>query len=103
LTHPSNQKEKVYLVTLNKPLKPTDQKVIVKGGVTLAEGVSNMRVKILNDQELEVVLTEGRKRQIRRTFELIGYKVLKLHRTRFGEYVLNDLPSGSFKIIKIRP
>lgn len=47
-----------------------------------------------------VTLTEGRNRQIRRTFAALGYTVTKLHRTRFGKYELNDLVSGKYVIIE---
>ena len=48
-----------------------------------------------------VILTEGRNRQIRRTFAALGYKVTKLHRTSFGKYQLSGLKNGSFQEIKI--
>ena len=48
-----------------------------------------------------VVLTEGRNRQIRRTFAALGYTVTKLHRTDFGKYKLNHLASGKYAIINI--
>lgn len=47
-----------------------------------------------------VVLTEGRNRQIRRTFAALGYKVVKLHRVTFGKYELGDLVPGRYVIIK---
>ena len=47
----------------------------------------------------EVVLTEGRNRQIRRTFAALGYHVTKLHRTQFGKYELRDLEEGKFQIM----
>ena len=50
-------------------------------------------------QSYTVILTEGRNRQIRRTFAALGYTVTKLHRTQFGKYELGDLISGEFKII----
>jgi pseudouridine synthase len=40
---------------------------------------------------------EGRNRQIRRTFAALGYNVAKLHRTHFGSYSLNNLPSGKLR------
>ena len=46
------------------------------------------------------MLTEGRNRQIRRTFAALGYKVIKLHRTQFGKYELSGLKSGKCVIIK---
>ena len=47
-----------------------------------------------------VVLTEGRNRQIRRTFAALGYRVTRLHRTSFGKYELGNLPSGKYAIIE---
>ncbi len=47
-----------------------------------------------------VILSEGRNRQIRRTFAALGYKVTKLHRTQFGKYELGDLKPGKCVIIK---
>ena len=44
-------------------------------------------------------MSEGRNRQIRRTFDALGYKVTKLHRIEFGPYQLGDLPAGKFKEI----
>jgi len=41
-------------------------------------------------------MSEGRNRQIRRTFEALGYKVTALHRTNFGRYGLSGLESGQF-------
>ena len=46
-----------------------------------------------------VILTEGRNRQIRRTFQALGYHVTKLHRTQFGKFSLNNLPAGKIQII----
>ena len=49
---------------------------------------------------LTVVLTEGRNRQIRRTFAALGYRVTRLHRISFGKYELGNLPSGKYAIIE---
>ena len=47
-----------------------------------------------------VILSEGRNRQIRRTFAALGYKVTKLHRIQFGKFMLSGLKSGKYVIIK---
>ena len=47
-----------------------------------------------------VILSEGRNRQIRRTFAALGYKVVSLHRVQFGKYQLTDLQPGKCVIIK---
>ncbi len=44
-----------------------------------------------------VTLTEGRNRQIRRTFAALGYKVVKLHRISFGKYGLGPLKPGGYR------
>ena len=59
------------------------------------------RKTVIQVPSYTVVLTEGRNRQIRRTFAALGYKVVKLHRTNFGKYELGDLASGKYDIIKI--
>lgn len=51
-------------------------------------------------QSYQVILSEGRNRQIRRTFAALGYRVTKLHRTSFGKYELSGLKPGKCVIIK---
>lgn len=48
LTHPGYAKTKIYLVTLDKPLTPTDHKIITGHGVTLQDGVSRLQLDPLN-------------------------------------------------------
>jgi len=56
-------------------------------------------VPIASSPHYTVILTEGRNRQIRRTFAALGYRVTRLHRTQFGKYNLNKLKSGSCESI----
>ena len=46
-----------------------------------------------------VTMHEGRNRQIRRTFEALGYRVTHLHRTKFGNYTLGNLARGSVQTL----
>ena len=50
-----------------------------------------------------VQMSEGRNRQIRRTFAALGYTVTKLHRTDFGSYTLGDIKRGEFQESKLTP
>jgi 23S rRNA pseudouridine2605 synthase len=96
LTHPSHQKQKVYLVELDKLLADEDAKKM-HAGISLDDGLSQLNIKPLNKgQTLEVTMYEGRNRQIRRTFAALGYQVEKLHRTHFGKYSLKLLPLGKW-------
>jgi 23S rRNA pseudouridine2605 synthase len=96
LTHPSHQKQKIYLVELDKQLLPEDAKKI-ESGINLEDGLSQLNLKQLRGGIIEVKIYEGRNRQIRRTFAAVDYKVEKLHRTHFGNYTLKLLPSGKWK------
>lgn len=97
LSHPSFQKKKVYEVTLDSELLPKDVGRIAGPGVKLDDGPSRLCLEYINHDNFKwrVTMHEGRNRQIRRTFESLGYKVLALHRTHFGPYSLNDLSPGS--------
>lgn len=98
LTHPKHQKQKIYQVTLDKPLSNEHKIKIESGGVSLSDGISKFKIEKSSDM-LIITLTEGRNRQIRRTFEKLGYKVTKLHRTNFGPYILINLSLGKYQKI----
>jgi len=100
LTHPSFAKRKVYNVFLDRPLEDNDR-LKIDAGITLDDGLSSLELRKLKDgRSWEISMTEGRNRQIRRTFAKLRYSVLKLKRLSFGEYSLNDLAEGSYKIIE---
>lgn len=99
MTHPKFKKEKVYEVELDRPLAPLHQQMISDYGVMLDDGPSQFLVVHDGDKYI-ITLSEGRNRQIRRTFAALGYRVTKLHRTQFGKYQLSDLKPGECVIIK---
>ncbi|MBR2855723.1 rRNA pseudouridine synthase [Candidatus Saccharibacteria bacterium] len=101
MTHPKFRKTKVYEVELDKPLEPLHQQMISDYGVMLDDGPSRFKIIKTEECHYQVILAEGRNRQIRRTFAALGYKVTKLHRTQFGKYELNNLASGKYVIINI--
>jgi 23S rRNA pseudouridine2604 synthase len=53
-----------------------------------------------NEDQLRIVLREGRKRQVRRMCELVGLKVLALRRVRIGSVVLGALPVGQWRYLR---
>ena len=97
-THPKFYKIKTYLVDLDKPLEPLHQQEISDFGIHLDDGPSKLFLTKLSDDRLkwQVEMSEGRNRQIRRTFAALGYAVIKLHRVEFGHYKLNNLKPGEF-------
>ena len=99
MTHPKFHKEKIYEVTLDRPLEPLHQQMISDYGIMLDDGPSKFTVVRVSQASYKVVLTEGRNRQIRRTFAALGYKVRTLHRISFGVFELSGLEPGKFQII----
>ena len=99
MTHPKFVKTKVYDVKLNRELEPLHQQMIADFGVNLPDGRSQLGLTRLDDdsrKDWQVTMTEGRNRQIRRTFEALGYKVTYLHRKIFGPYLLGKLAEGKY-------
>jgi 23S rRNA pseudouridine2605 synthase len=102
MTHPKFAKIKIYKVELDKQLEPLHQQMISSFGVDLPDGKSQLTLEKIGNgmKSWRVIMHEGRNRQIRRTFAALGYTVIKLHRTDFGNYHLNDLPAGQWVIVK---
>lgn len=102
-THPKFYKLKTYLVELDQTLAPLHQQEISDFGIHLEDGLSKLFLTKLDDGRLkwQVEMSEGRNRQIRRTFAALGYKVVKLHRIEFGHYQLGDLKTGEFKLVEL--
>jgi 23S rRNA pseudouridine2605 synthase len=105
MTHPKFNKVKIYSVLLKQELAPLHQQMISDHGVTLEDGVSKLMLQRISDdnrKEWTVTMSEGRNRQIRRTFGSLGYDVAKLHRTQFGNYSLGDMKSGQYETVDMR-
>ena len=105
LTHPKFTKTKVYKVRLDHELEPLHQQMISDYGVQLEDGPSKLTLERLSDDDRidwQVTMSEGRNRQIRRTFASLGYEVKKLHRISFGNYSIGDIRPGKFEIVDMR-
>lgn len=104
MTHPSFYKIKRYLVTLDQPLQPLHRQMINDFGVQLPDGPSRLTLERQHegdDHRWIVQMSEGRNRQIRRTFAALGYTVAKLHRTDFGSYSLGGMKRGEWQEINL--
>jgi len=95
LLHPSFIKNKVYRLTISKPLLETDKRHIEEG-VILDDGPSALKLSG-QGRKWTVEMHEGRNRQIRRTFQGLGYQVLDLHRISFGAYRIGNLSTGNWQ------
>lgn len=94
LTHPRYEVEKAYRVELRRPPSEGDLRRLA-AGVELEDGMTApAEVRRVGEREVEVVLREGRNRQVRRMAETVGNEVVALRRVRFGPIELGDLPEG---------
>jgi 23S rRNA pseudouridine2605 synthase len=94
LTHPRFEVEKAYRVELKRPPSEEDLRLLADG-VELDDGpTAPARLRRLGEREIEIVLREGRNRQVRRMAEAVGNAVVALCRVRFGPIELGALPSG---------
>lgn len=101
LMHPSQEKTKLYRVELDHLLDAGWMADIQYNGVELEDGLSKFTIRSLSMKNplYEITISEGRNRQIRRTFEAAGFEVVKLHRIKIGNLELGDLESGKYENI----
>ncbi len=99
LLNPKYSHEKEYIVQVDRKFSPAFIKHM-QDGVDIGDGVTKKaKVKKVKDNIFNIVLTEGKNRQIRRMTEKLGYTVRDLQRTRIQNIKLGKIPKGSFEEI----
>lgn len=99
LTHPRYEVSKAYRVQLGRPPKDADLQRLSRG-VELEDGTTApAEVQRRGKREIEIVLREGRNRQVRRMAEAIGNEVTALRRVRFGPIKLGSLAEGKARLL----
>ncbi len=102
LAHPSNEIEKVYLASLDKPLTPEHEAQIRKG-ITLEDGIVPVNQlafpKAEKRNEVGIAIHIGRNRIVRRVFEHFNYKVEKLDRIVYAGLTKKNLPRGKWRLL----
>ncbi len=107
ITHPKNEINKTYNVTLKGIIEKKDVEIL-QTGVIIDENYKTKpaKVKILKiDQEknisrIQITIHEGKNRQIRKMCNSIGKKVLALHRNKIGNLDVKDLKIGKWRYLK---
>jgi 23S rRNA pseudouridine2605 synthase len=105
LTDPTHKVMRTYLVSVRGELTQAQAREATVGVVDCGERLQCHTVKIQKssgrESHLEVVLTQGKNREIRRLFKAMGHEVTRLRRIQFGPFKLEDLPSGEWREIPI--
>lgn len=98
LMHPRYGVEKVYEAVLNQEATKEQIQQLEQGVIIEGEKTAPCKIKVLNTQDgkskMEIVLHEGKKRQIRLMFQSVGIRVIDLHRKKYGPLDLRGLTPG---------
>ncbi len=101
LTHPRYEVEKTYRAKVSGHVGSGVVARLAQGLVLEDGPTATCRVRLVNirtrTSEIELVLHEGRKRQVRRMLAAVGHPVLRLRRIRVGGLTLGTLPVGKFR------
>jgi len=105
ITHPKYEIEKTYIATVRGKVLPEEIEKL-KAGVKIDDYISGKaKVKIIkndiekNETRLEIIIHEGKNREVRKMCESIGKKVLALHRTKIGNIAVKNLEIGKYRLL----
>ena len=103
LTHPKQAIDKTYIAAVKGQISPSilgklRRPMVIDGYKTAPAKVELLR-EFLDRTELSITIHEGRNRQIRKMFDLVGHRVLTLKRVSLGMMVLGNLPIGRFRYL----
>ena len=104
LTHPSQKVLKYYRVALDRTFPAEKTPLLIRGVRDRGEWVKaeSARPNPQKRNELEICLQHGKKREIRRLLQVLGFRVLDLERFQIGKYRLRGLALGSVKRLNDR-
>lgn len=102
LTHPSMMIRKKYQVEIDPPLKKEHLSIMLSGFQEGGEFIKLDEIRAKNgnpigSRKLEVILCHGKKREIRRVFAFLKYKIVKLRRISIGGLRLGKIPLGQYR------
>ncbi|MGN1401250.1 MAG: 23S rRNA pseudouridine(2605) synthase RluB [Bacillus sp. (in: firmicutes)] len=107
LMHPKNEVEKTYVakvkgIPLREQLKKLQYGIKLEDGMTAPAKVKVLSVdKKKNSAIIQIIIHEGKNRQVKRMFEAIGHPVLKLKREQYGFLTLQGLSTGDARELTI--
>lgn len=101
IIHPSNKIEKKYIATINGKITEENIEKLKRGVIIDKKKTSPAKVflsEIFKDKCIvEITITEGRNRQVRKMFEAVGHHVIELKRVAIGNMELGNLKTGRIR------
>ncbi len=99
LTHPKYEIPKTYMVQLNKAPSKEEIDRLRDGVIIDKVKTKEAVIKVIGGSVLEITITEGRNRQLRKMANAIGYSIISLKRVAIGEIKLGSLPAGGWRYL----
>ena len=103
ITHPRYEVNKTYEATIQGFPEPGGLKQLEQGILLEGKKTWPAQLRILHRKKgtttIEVIIHEGKKRQVRKMFQAIGHHVLRLKRTAYGSLKLETLPRGKYRFL----
>lgn len=102
LLHPSHEVERVYRARVEGEisagaLRRLERGVELDDGLAQARSVRRLKDAPEGESAIEITLTEGRKREVRRMLDAVGHPVRRLVRTKYGPVGLGGLKAGAWR------
>lgn len=106
IQHPSHETTKTYeAIVAGHPhrslLMQLEKGILLEGKMTAPARIT-LKKSVQHATVVEIIIHEGRKRQVRKMFEAIGHPVVHLKRTAYGKLFLHKLPIGKYRILEAR-
>ena len=108
LTHPKSNIEKTYIAKIKGKLLPNELMILKSGVVIDNKKTKKSKVKIKSYDKktdtsiIEITITEGRNHQVKKMFEKVVHKVLKLKREKYAFLTLEGLNSKDYRTLSIK-
>ncbi|PHR24613.1 MAG: pseudouridine synthase [Desulfotalea sp.] len=103
IQHPSHTTDKTYAALVRGIPSKTDIRQLEKGIILEEKLTSPAKISILSskgrDTLMQIIIHEGRKRQVRKMFSYIGHPVIELKRTAYGKLQLGKLVIGKYRLL----
>ncbi len=100
LLNPNSEHEKEYVVYTARPLRASFKEYVEKGVQIEGYKTKESKVRILGEKRFSIIITEGKKHQVRRMVVAMHNEVKELQRIRIMNIKLNNLPKGTHRMIE---
>lgn len=107
VTHPKYEIKKTYIATLigivqNEKIEELRKGVDIGGYITKPAKVKIIKIdKEKNISRIEIIIHEGKNREVRKMCEKVGYKVMALHRSKIGNIDVKNLKIGNWRYLSL--